>query len=80
MGHVVRLKLETQMRWDTIGPHNSPPLIRARFSGIENESRSLRADFYQKSSKGGFWMIEEPINALSKGTLRLTIRSTAIIN
>ena len=79
MGHVVRLKPETQMCSDTIGPHNSPPLIRARFLGTGNESRSLRADFYQRSSKGGFWTVEEPINALSKGTLRLTIRSAAII-
>ena len=54
-----------------------PPLDSCPVLG--NKSRSPRGNYYPRSSTSRYWMVEEPINAPSKGALHLTIRSAAII-
>ena len=47
--------------------------------GPRGESRNPRDDNYPGSSTGGYWTVERPINAPSKGASYLTIGSAVII-
>ena len=77
MGHIIGLKPEAQMGLDIARPYISPPLIRAQFSGTNQGIQG--ANGYLRSSTGRYWMVKEPINAPSKGMLRLIVHSAAII-
>ena len=88
MSHVIRLKPKAQMGLDIIGlsinlglditgMHISPPLIRARLSGMNQGIRGTKS--YPRSSTGRHWAVKVPINASSKGALHLTVRSAVII-
>ena len=72
LGWILRPKWVWISQGCTIAPLDSCLVLR-------DESRNSRGNGFPRSSKGGYWAIEEPINAPSKGALYLTVRSAIII-
>ena len=46
---------------------------------LKDESRNSRGNGFLRSSTGGYWAVEEPINTPSKGALYMTVCSAIII-
>ena len=66
-----------QWGWGFFGPYNSPPLIRAQFSGVNQGTQGAKG--LTENSNGQNWAVEASINALSKGVPLLAVRLAAII-